>query len=92
MGEKALLRACREMAAAEKIEDWDNAEIDGTPAMYMIGLRRVKAATVNLGLWMALFRSEGIGTDFERHTLNERGREFAETGVIPAWPTPEREP
>jgi hypothetical protein len=29
---------------------------------------------VNLGLMHMAFRSEGIGTSYERHTLNETGR------------------
>jgi len=85
MGEKALLRACREMHDAHKLEDWDAAEIVGSPAQYWLGYRRVSPVTVELGLMMLLFRSEDIGTDYERHTLNERGRQFADTGVMPGF-------
>lgn len=92
MGEAALLRVCREMLAAHREENWDDAEIDGTPVLYMIGHRRVASSTVNLGLWMVLFHSEGIGTDYERYTLNERGREFAETGRMPGWDLTKRAP
>lgn len=77
MGEAALLRACREMAVAHARKEWEDAEIVGTPAEYWLGSRRVAAATVRLGILMVLFRSEGIGTDFERHTLNERGLAYA---------------
>jgi hypothetical protein len=88
MGEKALLRACREMRDANAREEWDDAEINGTPAQYWLGDRRVSAVTVDMGLWMLLFSSDGLGTEYERHTLNERGREFAETGVIPSIALP----
>lgn len=83
MGEKALLRACREMLRAERKNELDDAEIVGTPAEYWLGDRRVSTLTVELGLFALLFRSEGIGTEFERHTLNELGREYAETASIP---------
>lgn len=92
MGDAALIRACKEMRAAEALKDWDAAEIVGSPAEYWIGDRRLKARTVELGMMSILFRSEGIGTDYERHTLNERGRECADTGRIPAFvidPTPD---
>ena len=84
MGEKALLRACKEMLAAEKIKEWDDAEIVGSSGQYWLGSRRVSTQTVNIGLWNILFRSEGMGSGYERHTLNERGRSFAETGQLPA--------
>lgn len=80
MGEAALLRACREMAAAHAREQWEDAEIVGTPAEYWLGSRRIAAATVQLGLLLVLFRSEGLGTSYERHTLNERGLAYAEKG------------
>ena len=85
MGEVALVRACTEMQAAYEAENWDEAEIVGTPAMYFLGYRRVSPATVNLGLSMLLFHSEGIGTDYERHTLNERGRACAQLKRIPPF-------
>lgn len=85
MGDASLIRACKEMAAAESKSDWDAAEIVGSPAQYWLGDRRVAARTVELGLFALLFRSEGIGTDYERHTLNERGRECASSGRIPAF-------
>jgi hypothetical protein len=73
------------MKEAADRDDFDAAEIVGSPADYWLGDRRVKARTVELGLMAVLFRSEGIGTDYERHTLNERGRECAETGRIPTF-------
>ena len=85
MGDAALIRACKEMRAADERKDWDDAEIVGSPAEYWLGSRRVKARTVELGMVAVLFRSEGIGTDYERQTLNERGRECADTGRIPAF-------
>lgn len=88
MGDAALIRACKEMRAADKRKDWDDAEIVGSPAQYWLGDRRVAARTVELGMMAVLFRSEGIGTDYERHTLNERGRECADTGRIPAFVRP----
>ena len=92
MGEKALLRACREMRDANARDDWDDAEIVGSPAEYWLGDRRIAARTVELGLMMLLFHSEGIGTDYERHTLNERGREYAETGAIPGFDLRKEQP
>lgn len=83
MGIKALRRACCEMLEAHNREDWDAAEIVGTPAEYWLGDRRVSVVTVNAGLLFILFRSEGIGTEYEQHTLNELGRAFAETGKLP---------
>ena len=83
MGIKALRRACVEMLDAHNREDWDAAEIVGSPADYWLGDRRVSVVTVNAGLLFILFSSEGIGTDYERHTLNELGRAFAETGKLP---------
>ena len=85
MGMAAVLRACREMAEAEAREDWMEAEIVGTPREYWLGDRRVSAETVNIGLTMLLFRSEGIGTDYEIHTLNSHGRDYARTGVLPLY-------
>lgn len=88
MGDKALIRACKEMAEADARKEWDDAEIVGSPAQYWLGDRRVSAHTVELGMMAILFRSEGIGTEYERHTLNERGRECAATGRIPAFVRP----
>lgn len=85
MGNAALIRACREMHEAESREDWAAAEINGTPAEYWLGNRRLKARTVELGIMEVLFRSEGIGTDYESHTLNERGRQCAQDARIPAF-------
>lgn len=86
MGEQALLRACRDMLNAHKQNEWSEAEIVGSPREYWLSDRRIKAHTVNLGLMFFLFHSEGIGTDYEIHTLNELGRQYAETGVIPEVP------
>ena len=83
MGVAALLRACKEMADADCRHDFDEAEIVGSPAEYWLGDRRVSPVTVSAGMMLMLFRSENIGTDYERHTLNERGREYAATGKIP---------
>ena len=86
MGMAALLRACREMKDAHDREDYSEAEIVGSPAEFWLADRRVKNETVTLGLTFFLFHSEGIGTDYEIHTLNELGRQYAETGVIPEVP------
>lgn len=86
MGMPALLRACREMLDAHNREEYQEAEIVGTPKEFWLADRRVKNETVNLGLMFFLFHSEGIGTDYEIHTLNELGRQYAETGVIPEVP------
>ena len=83
MGEAALLRACREMRQAEKEENWEAADIVGTPAEYWLGNRRVASTTVNTGIWLMVLSGEGIGTDYERYTLNERGRIYAEHGTLP---------
>ena len=85
MGGKALLRACKEMYAAHTEENWDDAEIVGTPKEYWLGDRRISSQTVTLGLYGLLFSVEGVGTDYERITLNERGRELAQTGRMPSF-------
>lgn len=86
MGMPALLRACREMLDAHEREDYDEAEIVGTPKEFWLGDRRIKNKTVTLGLMFFLFHSEGVGTEYEIHTLNQSGREYAKTGVIPEMP------
>lgn len=92
MGVAALIRACKEMREAEKREDWDAAEIVGTPAQYWLGDRRVAAITVTLGLYALLFRSDLSDSQYERHTLNERGRECGDTGQLPAFGLPQEQP
>lgn len=73
----AVVRACKEMAAAEGRDDYEAAEIVGSPSEYWLGDRRVSAATVNAMLRLCLLRSDQIGTEYEIHTLNEDGRGVA---------------
>jgi hypothetical protein len=78
MGLKAVIRACKEMVEADAREEYEDAEIVGAGRQFWLGQRRISPGTVNRMLQLCLLRSEGIGTKFERHTLNEDGRGFAE--------------
>ena len=74
---RALIRAVREMRDAEEREDFVAADIVRGGGGCWIGDRRISPATLNDGLRLCLFRSEGIGTGYERHELNEDGRGLA---------------
>lgn len=78
-----LIKACKEMAEAEANENYEDAEIVGSRSQYWLGSRRISSRTVEKGLLNVLFSSSGLGTKYERHILNERGRECAETGEVP---------
>lgn len=73
----AVVRACREMAEAEAREEYEDAEIVGSGIEYWLGLRRVSASTIKKMLMLCLVSSEGIGTNYERFTLNEDGHGVA---------------
>ena len=81
----AVIRCCKEMAAAEANGDWEDAEIVGGGIEFWLGTRRVHAATVKQMLLYCLTRSENIGTSYERHTLNEDGHGVAKdpNGYVP---------
>lgn len=74
---KALLRALREMRDAEARDEYEDAEIVRSAGECWLGSRRISPATLNEGLRLCLFHSEGIGTAYERHELNEDGRALA---------------
>ncbi len=74
----ALVRAVREMREAEAREDFEDAEIVRSGGECWLGLRRIAPATLDEGLRLCIFRSDGIGTRCERHVLNEDGRALAD--------------
>jgi hypothetical protein len=74
---KGLLRALREMRDAEDRGAYEEAEIVYSQGECWLGDRRISTRTLQAGLYLCLFRSEGIGGSYERHTLNEDGSELA---------------
>lgn len=82
---KALVRVIRAMLDAEQRDEWEDAEIVRSGGECWCGLDRISPHTLDQGLRLCLFRSEGVGTSCERHTLNEDGRALAAdpTGYIP---------
>lgn len=73
-----VLRAVREMLEAEERQDYEGAEIVyARRGGVWIGNRQTSMATLNRMLRLGVVRSEGLGTEFERHTLNEEGRKLA---------------
>lgn len=70
----SVIRAVKEMADAETRENYEDAEIVGSGIEFWLGARRIHAGTVKRMLIACLVSSEGIGTNYERHTLNEDGR------------------
>ena len=70
-------RCLEEMLAAETREDWEDAEIVCSHGQCWLGSRRTSVATVNRMLRLCLVSAEGLGTEYERYTLNEDGRALA---------------
>lgn len=74
---RALIRAVRDMRSAEEREDFETADIVLSGGQCWLGDRRISPATLNEGLRLCLFRSEGVGSSYERHGLNSDGRGLA---------------